>query len=79
MKQVKNSPLIIDSISEMHRWMSLPGPEHPLVSAINFRDILYSGATFRDGLVVNFYIIALKKEYKGKYVTGSAVTTLTKV
>jgi len=72
MKKGKNGPLILNTISEMHRMLGLAGPEHPLVSTIHFSDIINSEANIPDGLLLNFYMIALKKDYKGKIRYGQS-------
>jgi len=61
-----NNPYIVNSISELHRANGMPEPEHPLVSFIRFEDIIDSPANFETGLVMNFYMIAIKKDVKGK-------------
>ena len=66
MKKTKNGPLVFNTISEMHRMLGLPGPDHPLVSTISFSDIKDVQGEIPDGLIMNFYMIALKKDYKGK-------------
>ncbi len=66
MKKAKNLLVTVNTISEMHRFLGIPGPEHPLVSTIYFEDILDSKAEIPEGLLVNFYMIAIKKDYKGK-------------
>jgi len=72
MKKGKNGPLVLNTISEMHRMLGLAGPEHPLVSTIHFSDIINSEANIPDGLLLNFYMIALKKDYKGKIRYGQS-------
>jgi len=66
MKKVKNGPLVLNTISEMHRMLGLAGPEHPLVSTIHFSDIKNIQEEIPDGLILNLYMIAIKKDYKGK-------------
>lgn len=66
MKKVKNGPLVVNTVSEMHRMLGLPGPEHPLVSTIHFSDIKEVSGEIPNGLIMNFYMIAIKKDYKGK-------------
>lgn len=66
MKKAKNLLVTVNSISEMHRLLGIPGPEHPLVSTIYFENITDSELEIPDGLLLNFYMIAIKKDYKGK-------------
>lgn len=66
MKKARNNPVLIDSISELHRRNNLPAPEHPLISVVHFKDIQKSPADFSEGCLLNFYIIAIKKDFSGK-------------
>lgn len=66
MKNTLKPPRILNSISELHKVLSLPEPEHPLVSMVNFADVKDTTPDFGDGMVMNFYIIAVKKEVNGK-------------
>lgn len=70
MKKTTNSPYIINSISELHRLNSLPKPAHPLVSLINFKDIKGIPDEFSGNFVLNFYMICIKKDFKGKLKYG---------
>ncbi|MDV6168293.1 AraC family transcriptional regulator [Flavobacterium sp. DG1-102-2] len=72
MTKVKNGPLVLNSVSEMHRMLGLSGPEHPLVSTIYFNDIKDIHGEIPNGLVLNFYMIAIKKDYKGKIRYGQS-------
>jgi AraC-like DNA-binding protein len=66
MKKVVKSPLIINSISEQHRWYRLSKPEHPLVSLISFVDIGRNPNGFTGAFAFNFYTVDIKKGFKGK-------------
>jgi len=59
-------PIHINSVSEMHRYLNLPGPEHPLISMISFKDLEPETTDWGRGMVINMYIIAIKKEFLGK-------------
>lgn len=72
MTKVKNGPLVLNSISEMHRMLGLNGPGHPLVSTIYFNDIKDIHGEIPNGLIMNFYMIAIKKDYKGKIRYGQS-------
>ncbi|HEY1871447.1 MAG TPA: helix-turn-helix transcriptional regulator, partial [Chitinophagaceae bacterium] len=63
MRKKSNAPFIVNSISELHRMLSLPKPEHPLVSVINLKDIIPSG---KNSLVFNFYSVWLEKNVESK-------------
>ena len=70
MKKSTQGPLILNSLSDMHRAMNIPEPEHPLVSIVDFKDIPSHSDVLEHGLVLNVYMIALKKDYKGKVKYG---------
>lgn len=70
MKKAPIHPCIINSISELHRILGLPKPEHPLVSVINFDDIKYSADESLTSVIYNFYSICIKKDFKGKVKYG---------
>ncbi len=70
MKKQSNAPYIIQSISEQHRLLSLPKPHHPLVSIFNFSDIKNEADEISQNFVLNFYCIAIKKNFKGKLKYG---------
>ena len=69
-KAVSNSPYIINSISEVHRILELPKPEHPLVSVINLSEIKCYTDESLTSVVYNFYSVCIKKDYKGKLKYG---------
>jgi len=64
--KLSQPPVHVNSVSEMHRYLNLPGPEHPLISMISFKDVEPSAANWDSGMVINMYIIAIKKEFLGK-------------
>jgi AraC family transcriptional activator of pobA len=70
MKKTANAPYIINSISELHRLLQLPKPEHPLVSVINLADVTYCFDEDMKSVVYNFYSICRKKDFKGKLKYG---------
>jgi AraC-like DNA-binding protein len=63
MRKTSSAPYVVNSISELHRLLSLPKPEHPLVSVINLKDIKPSG---KKSLVLNFYSVWLEKNVESK-------------
>ena len=68
---MKNSqPLRISTISEYHRVMGLPKPEHPLISVINMETITYMPGEEAASLVFDFYSISLKKDFNAKIKYG---------
>ncbi len=60
----------IKSISEYHRLRGLPKPQHPLISLIDFSTIQYSAENNHIGWVLDFYSIALKKNFDAKVKYG---------
>ena len=69
MRKTSSPPFIVNSISELHRLLSLPKPEHPLVSVINLKDIKPSG---KKSLVFNLYSIWLEKNVESKIRYGQS-------
>lgn len=70
MKKETKQPYLINSVSEMHRILALPKPEHPLVSVINFDEIQCFADESLKSVVYNFYSICIKKDFKGKLKYG---------
>ncbi|MBC7866557.1 MAG: helix-turn-helix domain-containing protein [Gloeobacteraceae cyanobacterium ES-bin-316] len=71
MKKEKNIPYGIPSISEQHRLLGLPKPQHPLVSVFDFADVKYEHSQLQEGnFFLPFYCIAIKKNFKGKFKYG---------
>lgn len=66
----KHAPIQVKTISEYHRLLGLPKPEHPLVSLTRFDDILYNPEQMPKSIVHNFYSIALKKTFHGRLKYG---------
>lgn len=62
MKKTNNQPHIVSTISELHRILRLPRPEHPLVSLINLDEIDYYSEEELSSVVYNFYSICIKKK-----------------
>lgn len=70
MRKDQNKPYMMNSISELHRILELPKPEHPLISVIDFEEITcYADVALRS-VSYNFYCIALKKGFEGKMKYG---------
>ncbi len=66
MKKTAKGPVIIDSISKIHRLLGLPKPVHPLVSVIRLENIDLENYAGRGSFVQNFYAVTIKKGFKGK-------------
>ena len=56
-------PKRIKTISEFHKLRGFPKPEHPLISVINVTTINSNIAVASENLVLDFYIIALKRVF----------------
>lgn len=56
------SPYIINSITELHRMLSLPEPEHPLISVIDLKDVRSVRDKSVTSILFNFYSIWLEKD-----------------
>ncbi len=63
-------PHRIKTISQYHQFRSLPKPEHPLISVINFEEIKQPQDDEPKSLVQDFYAIALKRNFNGKMKYG---------
>ncbi|MES2457383.1 MAG: helix-turn-helix transcriptional regulator [Bacteroidota bacterium] len=66
-------PIRIHTITEYHRTMGLPKPEHPMISVVNLGLVnppLDEGSI---SLVFDFYSISLKRVYSTKYRYGQQV------
>jgi AraC-like DNA-binding protein len=60
----------IKTITEFHQFRELPKPEHPLISVINFDKIKRLRDDEPVHLVNDFYSVALKRNFKGKFKYG---------
>lgn len=58
-------PEKILSISELHRFLCLPKPMHPLISVFNFDEVKLDAETILDTITTGFYVVALKKDCAG--------------
>jgi hypothetical protein len=59
----------IKTIAEYHQFTNLPGPEHPLISVINFEDVKRMSET-QYSFTLDFYSIALKRDFNAKMKYG---------
>lgn len=60
----------IKTISEFHRLRGLPKPEHPLISVVNYNDIVRPADIGDINWILNFYQISLKRGMNGKLKYG---------
>jgi AraC family transcriptional activator of pobA len=72
MKKETHQPYMMNSISELHRILELPKPEHPLVSIINLDEIKCYAEEQLSSVVYNFYSVCIKKDYNGKLKYGQS-------
>jgi AraC family transcriptional regulator, transcriptional activator of pobA len=63
---MKNNTVVVSSISEMHRVLMLPAPEHPLISVINFDHMVSDAKHVQGTFLYDVYCICIKKNFKGK-------------
>lgn len=66
MAKETNQPYIFNSITALHAALGLPKPLHPLVSLVDYKDIQADTSEISKALVLNFYKISFKKNFKGK-------------
>lgn len=72
MKKETPPPYVMNSISELHRILELPKPEHPLVSVVDFSEIkCFTDESLRS-IIYNFYCIAIKRNFDGKMKYGQS-------
>jgi AraC family transcriptional regulator, transcriptional activator of pobA len=64
------APYHIKTITEYHRLMGLPKPEHPLISVIKFDDVKVISGDKPNSISHYFYSIALKRNVHGKMKYG---------
>jgi AraC family transcriptional activator of pobA len=69
---MESPPQQIKSIAEFHRLRGMPGPMHPLVSVVRFED-MKQDAAHPKSWVLDFYAIALKKNFNAKLKYGQQV------
>ncbi|UOG73435.1 AraC family transcriptional regulator [Hymenobacter tibetensis] len=66
-----NKPLRIKTITEGHRILGLPKPEHPLISVVEYAALQTPAAdTTHTGALFDFYFISLKKGFRNKFYYG---------
>jgi AraC-like DNA-binding protein len=63
-------PRRVKTISEFHRLLDLPPPEHPLISVVDFSKVRLSSENNVTSLVLDFYSISVKRGVNGKMIYG---------
>jgi AraC-like DNA-binding protein len=66
----KAAPYRIQSISELHNLFSLPKPDHPLISVIDFELLKFDNNKIWNSFFYDFYCVACKKGASGKFRYG---------
>lgn len=66
MKTEPNIPHAFDSIAALHQALGFPRPLHPLISLVNYADIVTPFDELPKTLLLNFYKISYKKSLAGK-------------
>jgi AraC family transcriptional regulator, transcriptional activator of pobA len=61
---------VLNSISQLHSLLKLKKPTHPLVSIIRVEDVDVENLKITEPLVLNFYVINVKTNCKGKVKYG---------
>lgn len=68
---MKNNQIyVLNSVSEVHTFLKIKSPSHPLVSVIRFDEIGCLSSEEEQTFVYNFYTIYLKKNFDGKIKYG---------
>ncbi|MDQ6480699.1 helix-turn-helix transcriptional regulator [Dyadobacter sp. LHD-138] len=70
MKKEENMPYRFESLSDLHRVLGLPKPQHPLISLVEIKDIAIDSGRLPNAVVYNFYKISFKKNLTGKLKYG---------
>jgi len=70
---VHQQPYHIRTISEFHQFRKLPGPAHPLISVVQFEQIRELASDHPRSWVLDFYAIALKRNFGAKLKYGQQV------
>lgn len=66
----KEAPVIFNSISEVHSFLGLPKPLHPLISLVDFGAIETSLRNLPPAYIFNFYKISYTRKFQGKMKYG---------
>ncbi len=68
MKQAK--PVVIHSVSELHRLSGLSKPANPLITVLHHSEKFDDAAFSNQPLILNFYNITIKKSFRGQMKYG---------
>lgn len=64
------TPIRLKTITEAHRLIGLPSPEHPLISILNYADLKVPDFEGELSAMFDFYYISLKKGFTNKLFYG---------
>ena len=70
MKKEENKVRDIQSISELHRQLALPAPQHPLITVLHLEEIKAVPDAAPEKVTYNFYQVCMKKNFAGKLKYG---------
>ncbi len=70
MKKPENAPLRFASLSEAHRALGLPQPQHPLISLVNRAGAPVGGVSSHPAHVLSFYKISYRPKLSSKLKYG---------
>ncbi len=71
MKKEENAVRVVNSISELHRLLELPPPQHPLITVLHLETLLaYDIPPEPEKVNYSFYQICMKKNFTGKLKYG---------
>ena len=65
-----DSPIRIEAVAQFRTLRGLPRPKHPLISIINFEDIVPALESGKQSLIFDFYMISVKRDMNNKYRYG---------
>ena len=70
MKKEENGIRLIESISELHRHLELPQPQHPLITVLHLEELKPMPEAVPKKINYNFYQVCMKKNFAGKLKYG---------
>jgi AraC-like DNA-binding protein len=66
MKKSNHQPYIFNSIPELHRALGIPQPPHPLITLIDYTNIMDDVSEIaKKGVMMNFYNISYRRYFSG--------------
>jgi AraC-like DNA-binding protein len=63
---MKKQPIEFNSLSQLHKAMGQPVPNHPLIGIINYGEAVFNPKDYEHGIILNFYKISFKTSFSGK-------------